>query len=122
MRRKITGYIKNITTSEITKINTSAIQNKEKITFNFMDAINIIKLKEKEIELTRKNKDVQTKMIFIENTITLAKVTMLETKSTHYLQIKTTISYVSNDTINIFYKIIEAKEEYELKLILGRNL
>lgn len=122
MRRKITGYIKNITTSEITKINTSAIQNKEKITFNFMDAINIIKLKDKEIELTRKNKDVQTKMIFIENTITLAKVTMLETKSTHYLQIKTTISYVSNDTINIFYKIIEAKEEYELKLILGRNL
>lgn len=122
MRRKITGYIKNVTTSEITKINTSAIQNKEKITFNFMDAINIIKLKDKEIELTRKNKDVQTKMIFIENTITLAKVTMLETKSTHYLQIKTTISYVSNDTINIFYKIIEAKEEYELKLILGRNL
>lgn len=122
MRRKITGYIKNITTSEITKINTSAIQNKEKITFNFMDAINIIKLKDKEIELTRKNKDVQTKMIFIENTMTYAKVTMLETKSTHYLQIKTTISYVSNDTINIFYKIIEAKEEYELKLILGRNL
>lgn len=122
MRRKITGYIKNVTTREITKINTSAIQNKEKITFNFMDAINIIKLKDKEIELTRKNKDVQTKMIFIENTITLAKVTILETKSTHYLQIKTTISYVSNDTINIFYKIIEAKEEYELKLILGRNL
>lgn len=122
IKKKLKGYIKNITENEQTKINTTAIKTTEELKFLLDSTQNKLQIKKDKAILVRKDTEKEMTFTFCKDTKTEIKIKLLENGLYVKVPIKTTNLEITENNINIFYTIIDNNIEYELKIQLEDEL
>ena len=116
IRKKINGYLKNITENKTEKINENAILTKNKLTYIKEDIKYTIIYKEKEIILIRENKDFKNILTFSKNRSILSEYIIKENNFSVFIEVKTLELIQNEKELYIKYKIIDSDTIYEYKI------
>lgn len=116
IRKKINGYLKNITENKIEKINENAILTKNKLTYIKEEIKYTIIYKEKEIILIRENKDFKNILTFSKNRSILSEYIIKESNFSVFIEVKTLELIQNKKDLYIKYKIIDSDTIYEYKI------
>ena len=122
IKKKLKGYIKNITENELTKINTTAIKTTEELKFILDNTQNKLQIKKDKTIFARKDPEKEMTFTFCKDNKTEIKIKLLENGLYVKVPIKTTNLEITENNINIFYTIIDNNIEYELKIQLEDEL
>ena len=113
IKTKIKGYLKNITENKAENIDTTAIKNKNNITYIMNDTVHRIAIKDNIVRLSRNNDEFSNELIFELNKEHSTEYFIKELKTNVDFKIKTSHVNISNTKIEIKYQIIDSNEEYE---------
>lgn len=118
IRKKINGYLKNITENEIELINENAILNKNKLTYIKDNIKHTILYKENEIVLVRENKDFKNILTFSKNRSILSEYIIKENNLSLYIEVETLEIIKENNELCITYKIVDSDIIYKYKITM----
>lgn len=108
------GHLKDITNNEITKINTSGIQQQKKLSFYLDNDRYILKIiSPTKLILTRTNDEINSNIYFEENKILPALYTIKENDLSLEIDIKTESINLTDNYIRISYTVIDSNTKYE---------
>ena len=112
----IKGYLKNITENTQELIDTTAIKNKNKISYIINDIKHIVLIENNKITLLRENNEFSHRMIFIENSTILSEYYLKESSYSLDFNIETTKLIIKDNKIDITYEILESENIYNYVL------
>jgi len=118
IRKKINGYLNNITDNYYEKINENAILNKNKLTYIKDNVKHIILFKENEVILQRETNEFKNILTFIKNRSILSEYVVKENNLSIYVEIETLELEYKKDYLYIKYKVIDSEVVYEYKIFL----
>ena len=118
IRKKIKGYLKNITENETEIIIEKAILNKDKLIYIKDNIKHTILYKEKEIMLIRENNDFKNILTFSKNRSILSEYIIKENNISVYFEIETLELKQTTNELCIKYKVIDSNIIYEYKIIM----
>ena len=121
IRVKISGYLKNITENECLEIDTKGIKSKNKIIFSWEDIKYNIRIEYDSIYLIREGNDFINSFVF-NNKNSKSSYLLKENNYEFDIDINTSLIDINNDYINIKYEIIDTKNLYEFKILIGEIL
>ena len=108
------GYLKDITNNEITKIDTLAIKNKDKISYYLDNEKYIIKiLSPTKLILNRTKNEIDSTLYFELNKILTADYTIKDNNLSLGIDIRTTNLEINNNYVKISYTVIDSDNNYE---------
>lgn len=118
----IKGYLKNITENTQELIDTTAIKNKNKISYIINDIKHIVLIENNKITLLRENNEFSHRMIFIENSTILSEYYLKESSYSLDFNIETTKLIIKDNKIDITYKINESENICNYVLEMSDNI
>jgi len=118
IRKKIKGYLKNITEKKTEIIEENAILNKDKLTYVKNNIKHTIINKNKDIILIRENKDFKNILTFSQNRSILSEYIIKENNLSVFIEIETIKIEKEENRIYIKYKIVESDIIYEYKITM----
>ena len=118
----IKGYLKNITENTQELIDTTAIKNKNKISYIINDIKHIVLIENEKITLLRENNEFSHRMIFIENSTISSEYYLKESFYSLDFNVETTKLIINNNKIDITYKIIESENICNYVLEMSDNI
>lgn len=118
IRKKINGYLKNITENKLEEIKENAICNKNKIIYSKDNIKHTIISKEKEIILIRESEEFKNILTFSKNRSILSEYIIKENNFSVYIEIETLDINKTDNELCIRYKIIETNIIYEYKITM----
>lgn len=118
IRKKIKGYIKNITENTAENISSNAIITKDKITYLNNDIKHTIHIKNNELILIRENNEFKNILTFSLNRSILSEYIVKKEELYLEINIKTLELIITSSYIYIKYLILDSNTTYEYKLFL----
>lgn len=118
IRKKLTGYIKNITEDTLENISSNAIIAKDKITYINNDVKHIIHIKNNELILIRETNEFKNILTFSLNRSILSEYVIKKEDLCLEINIKTLKLSITDKIIYIKYLILDSNTIYEYKLFL----
>lgn len=118
IRKKIKGYIKNITKDTTENISSNAIITKDKITYINNDVKHIIYIKNNELILIRETNEFKNILTFSLNRSILSEYIIKKEELCLEINIKTLELSITDKIIYIKYLILDSNTIYEYKLFL----
>ncbi len=118
IRKKLTGYIKNITEDTLENISSNAIITKDKITYINNDVKHIIHIKNNELILIRETNEFKNILTFSLNRSILSEYVIKKEDLCLEINIKTLELSITDKIIYIKYLILDSNAIYEYKLFL----
>lgn len=118
----IKGYLKNITENTQELIDTSAIKNKNKISYIINNIKHIVLIENNKITLLRENEEFSHRMIFIENSTISSEYYLKESSYSLDFNIETTKLIIKDNKIDITYKINESENICNYVLEMSDNI
>ena len=118
IRKKLTGYIKNITEDTLENISSNAIVTKDKITYINNDVKHIIHIKNNELILIRETNEFKNILTFSLNRSILSEYIIKKEELCLEINIKTLELSITDKIIYIKYLILDSNTIYEYKLFL----
>lgn len=118
IRKKIKGYIKNITKDTTENISSNAIITKDKITYLNNDIKHTIHIKNNELILIRENNEFKNILTFSLNRSILSEYIVKKEELYLEINIKTLELIITSSYIYIKYLILDSNTTYEYKLFL----
>ena len=118
IRKKLTGYIKNITEDTLENISSNAIITKDKITYINNDVKHIIHVKNNELILIRETNEFKNILTFSLNRSILSEYIIKKEELCLEINIKTLELSITDKIIYIKYLILDSNTIYEYKLFL----
>ena len=118
IRKKLNGYIKNITEDTLENISSNAIITKDKITYINNDVKHIIHIKNNELILIRETNEFKNILTFSLNRSILSEYVIKKEDLCLEINIKTLELSITDKIINIKYLILDSNTIYEYKLFL----
>lgn len=118
IRKKLTGYIKNITEDPLENISSNAIITKDKITYINNDVKHIIHIKNNELILIRETNEFKNILTFSLNRSILSEYIIKKEDLCLEINIKTLELSITDKIIYIKYLILGSNTIYEYKLFL----
>lgn len=118
IRKKLTGYIKNITEDTLENISSNAIITKDKITYINNDVKHIIHIKNNELILIRETNEFKNILTFSLNRSILSEYVIKKEELCLEINIKTLELSITDKIIYIKYLILDSNTIYEYKLFL----
>ena len=118
IRKKLTGYIKNITEDTLENISSNAIITKDKITYINNDVKHIIHIKNNELILIRETIEFKNILTFSLNRSILSEYVIKKEDLCLEINIKTLELSITDKIIYIKYLILDSNTIYEYKLFL----
>ena len=118
IRKKIKGYIKNITEDTTENISSNAIITKDKITYLNNDIKHTIHIKNNELILIRENNEFKNILTFSLNRSILSEYIVKKEELYLEINIKTLELIITSSYIYIKYLILDSNTTYEYKLFL----
>lgn len=118
IRKKLTGYIKNITEDPLENISSNAIITKDKITYINNDVKHIIHIKNNELILIRETNEFKNILTFSLNRSILSEYIIKKEDLCLEINIKTLELSITDKIIYIKYLILDSNTIYEYKLFL----
>jgi hypothetical protein len=119
---KVNGYLKNLTENTQNLINTNAIKKSNIITYIDNDTKHILMIEKSQIKLHRENIEFSHVMTFKKNKTISSEYYMKENNYLLEFNILTTNIIISENKIDITYKIIESENVYNYVLEMSDNL
>lgn len=118
IRKKINGYLKNISENKREIIQENAILTKNKLNYIKDDIKYTILYKEKEIILIRENKEFKNILTFSKNRSILSEYIIKDNNLSIFIEVKT-LELIKNDKeLYIKYEIVDSNIIYEYKITL----
>lgn len=122
IRIKVKGYLKNLTEKDEININTIAIKNSNIVSY-VIDNIKYKLILEKEkISLQRENNEFSHIMIFMQNKTIPSEYYLKESKYSLEFNVLTTKLIITDNKLEITYKIEESENTYNYVLEMSDNL
>ena len=118
IRKKLTGYIKNINEDTLENISSNAIITKDKITYINNDVKHIIYIKNNELILIRETNEFKNILTFSLNRSILSEYIIKKEELCLEINIKTLELSITDKIIYIKYLILDSNTIYEYKLFL----
>ena len=118
IRKKLTGYIKNINEDTLENISSNAIITKDKITYINNDVKHIIHIKNNELILIRETNEFKNILTFSLNRSILSEYIIKKEELCLEINIKTLELSITDKIIYIKYLILDSNTIYEYKLFL----
>lgn len=118
IRKKLTGYIKNINEETLENISSNAIITKDKITYINNDVKHIIHIKNNELILIRETNEFKNILTFSLNRSILSEYVIKKEDLCLEINIKTLELSITDKIIYIKYLILDSNTIYEYKLFL----
>lgn len=118
IRKKINGYLKNVTDNEYDKINEFAIVTKNKLNYIKDNVKHTILFKEKEIILIRDSNEFKNILTFSKNRSILSEYIIKENNLCINIEIETLDLNQTEKELYIKYKILDSNVIYEYKIIM----
>ncbi len=118
IRKKLTGYIKNINEDTLENISSNAIITKDKITYINNDVKHIIHIKNKELILIRETNEFKNILTFSLKRSILSEYVIKKEDLCLEINIKTLELSITDKIIYIKYLILDSNTIYEYKLFL----
>ncbi len=118
IRKKLTGYIKNITEDTLENISSNAIITKDKITYINNDVKHIIHIKNNELILIRETNEFKNILTFSLKRSILSEYVIKKEDLCLEINIKTLELSITDKIIYIKYLILDSNTIYEYKLFL----
>lgn len=118
IRKKLTGYIKNITEDTLENISSNAIITKDKITYINNDVKHIIHIKNNELILIRETNEFKNILTFSIKRSILSEYIIKKEDLCLEINIKTLELSITDKIIYIKYLILDSNTIYEYKLFL----
>lgn len=118
IRKKLTGYIKNITEDTLENISSNAIITKDKITYINNDVKYIIHIKNNELILIRETNEFKNILTFSLKRSILSEYVIKKEDLCLEINIKTLELSITDKIIYIKYLILDSNTIYEYKLFL----
>ena len=118
IRKKLTGYIKNITEDTLENISSNAIITKDKITYRNNDVKYIIHIKNNELILIRETNEFKNILTFSLKRSILSEYVIKKEDLCLEINIKTLELSITDKIIYIKYLILDSNTIYEYKLFL----
>ena len=118
IRKKINGYLENITDKEKEIINENAILNKNKLTYIKDEIKHSILFNENEIILMRESKEFKNILTFSKNRSILSEYIIKENNISFYLEVETLDLKYNEKELCIKYMITDSNTIYEYKIIM----
>lgn len=118
IRKKLTGYIKNINEDTLENISSNAIITKDKITYINNDVKHIIHIKNNELILIRETNEFKNILTFSLNRSILSEYVIKKEDLCLEINIKTLELSITDKIIYIKYLILDSNAIYEYKLFL----
>lgn len=118
IRKKLTGYIKNITEDTLENISSNAIITKDKITYINNDVKHIIHIKNNGLILIRETNEFKNILTFSLNRSILSEYVIKKEDLCLEINIKALELSITDKIIYIKYLILDSNTIYEYKLFL----
>lgn len=118
IRKKLTGYIKNINEETLENISSNAIITKDKITYINNDVKHIIHIKNNELILIRETNEFKNILTFSLKRSILSEYIIKKEDLCLEINIKTLELSITDKIIYIKYLILDSNTIYEYKLFL----
>lgn len=118
IKKKINGYLKNITENLHEEIKENAIFNKNKITYVKNNVKHEIIIKENQVILIRETNEFKNILTFSKNRSILSEYIVKENNLSLYIEVETLELTTTEKEIYIKYKIIDSNTIYEYKIIM----
>ena len=118
IRKKLTGYIKNINEDTLENISSNAIITKDKITYINNDVKHIIHIKNNELILIRETNEFKNILTFSLKRSILSEYIIKKEDLCLEINIKTLELSITDKIIYIKYLILDSNTIYEYKLFL----
>lgn len=118
IRKKLTGYIKNITEDTLENISSNAIITKDKITYINNNIKHIIHIKNNELILIRETNEFKNILTFSLKRSILSEYIIKKEDLCLEINIKTLELSITDKIIYIKYLILDSNTIYEYKLFL----
>lgn len=118
IRKKLTGYIKNITEDTLENISSNAIITKDKITYINNDVKHKIHIKNNELILIRETNEFKNILTFSLKRSILSEYIIKKEDLCLEINIKTLELSLTDKIIYIKYLILDSNTIYEYKLFL----
>lgn len=116
MRVKIQGFLKNLSENSIHKIESSAIQTKNTITYMDQDVKHIVKWIDNKIYFIRENQDLKNTLLFDLKDITENEYYLKESNQFFIIQIKTHFLSYHESKIQLIYEVLDSQEKFEYNI------
>ena len=118
IRKKLTGYIKNITEDTLENISSNAIITKDKITYINNNIKHVIHIKNNELILIRETNEFKNILTFSLKRSILSEYIIKKEDLCLEINIKTLELSITDKIIYIKYLILDSNAIYEYKLFL----
>lgn len=118
IKKKINGYLKNITDNEYDKINEFAIITKNKLNYIKDNIKHTILFKENEIILIRDSNEFKNILTFSKNRSILSEYIIKENNLCLNIEVETLDLNQTEKELYIKYKILDSDVIYEYKIIM----
>ncbi len=118
IRKKLTGYIKNITEDTLENISSNAIITKDKITYINNNIKHVIHIKNNELILIRETNEFKNILTFSIKRSILSEYVIKKEDLCLEINIKTLELSITDKIIYIKYLILDSNTIYEYKLFL----
>lgn len=118
IRKKLTGYIKNITEDTLENISSNAIITKDKITYINNNIKHVIHIKNNELILIRETNEFKNILTFSIKRSILSEYIIKKEDLCLEINIKTLELSITDKIIYIKYLILDSNTIYEYKLFL----
>lgn len=118
IRKKLTGYIKNINEDTLENISSNAIITKDKITYINNNIKHVIHIKNNELILIRETNEFKNILTFSLNRSILSEYIIKKEDLCLEINIKTLELSITDKIIYIKYLILDSNAIYEYKLFL----
>ena len=113
---KIKSTLQNITENTIDVIETTAIKNKNKITFIDNNTSYRLLIDDNKVTIIRESNEFNHNLTFINGTNTISNYLIKEYNSTIPIEVKTTNLFIQDNIIEITYEVIDNKNKYLYKI------
>ena len=118
IRKKINGYLKNITDNQYEEIKENAILTKNKLSYIKDDIKHTILFKENEVFLIRETNIFKNILTFSKNRSILSQYTIKENDLNVYINVKTLELKYTEFELYVKYEILDSNTIYEYKIIM----
>lgn len=116
MRVKIQGFLKNWSENSIHKIEGSAIQTKNTITYMDQDIKHIVKWIDNKICFIRENQEFKNTLLFDLKETTENEYYLKDNNQFFIIQIKTHFLSYKENKIELIYEVLDSHEKFEYNI------
>ena len=118
IKKKISGYLKNLMDNHCEMINEIAIYNKNNLSYIKDNVTHIFNIEENKIILTRESKEFKSTLIFSLNETVSSKYLIKETNNCLLIDVKTLKINKDDNNLYIKYQVIDSDIIYEYKIVM----